>query len=44
MQAVTETTLAKIFQSAESKAEADQTQDKTQGDKTVAVHNELIQI
>lgn len=44
MQAVTETTLSKIFQSAESKAEADQTQDKTQGDKTVAVHNELIQI
>ena len=44
MQAVTETTLAKIFQSAESKAEADQTQDKTQGDKTVAVHNELINI
>lgn len=44
MQAVTETALAKIFQSAESKAEADQTQDKTQGDKTVAVHNELIQI
>lgn len=44
MQAVTEANLSKIFQSAEAKAEADQTQDKTQGDKTVAVHNELINI
>ena len=44
MQAVTEANLAKIFQSALTKAEADQTQDKTQGDKTVAVHNELINI
>ena len=44
MQAVTEANLSKIFQSALAKAEADQTQDKTQGDKTVAVHNELINI
>ena len=44
MQAVTEANLSKMFQSALAKAEADQTQDKTQGDKTVAVHNELINI
>ena len=44
MQAVTEANLSKIFKSAEAKAEADETQDKTQGDKTVAVHNELINI
>ena len=44
MQAVTEANLSKIFKSAEAKAEADEIQNKTQGDKTVAVHNELIQI
>ena len=44
MQAVTEASLSKIFKSAEAKAEADEIQNKTQGDKTAAVHNELIQI
>lgn len=44
MQAVTEANLSKIFKSAEAKAEADEIQNKTQGDKTQAVNNELIQI
>ena len=44
MQAVTEANLSKMFKSAEAKAEADEIQNKTQGDKTAAVHNELIQI
>lgn len=44
MQAVTEANLSKMFKSAEAKAEADEIQNKTQGDKTQAVHNELINI
>ena len=44
MQLVTEANLAKIFQAAQTRAEAEEELHKTQGDKTVAVHNELIQI
>ena len=44
MQLVTEANLAKIFQAAQTRAEAEEENHKTQGDKTVAVHNELINI
>ena len=44
MKAVTEANLSKIFKSAEDNAKSDQIKDKNQGEKTAAVHNELINI